>query len=99
LQPNRDTKVELNHRSQVCEALAGTGISRRKSIPKRTEPGIRPLLQPCEASAGTPGSLGKMDEHQGIAPCIHAWKAGVYLSTPMLENKMEFGVETARIMQ
>ena len=26
---DRDAKAELNHRSQVCEALAGTGISRR----------------------------------------------------------------------
>ena len=25
-----------------------------------------------------------MVEHQGIAPCIPAWKAGVYLSTLML---------------
>jgi hypothetical protein len=30
-----------------------------------------------------------MVEHQGIAPCIPAWKAGVYLSTPMLEMKLE----------
>ena len=28
-------------------------------------------------------------EHRGIAPCIPAWKAGVYLSTPMLEMKLE----------
>ncbi len=27
--PNRDTKAELNRRSQACEVLAGTGISRR----------------------------------------------------------------------
>ncbi len=26
LQPGRDTKAELNRRSQVCEALAGTGV-------------------------------------------------------------------------
>jgi hypothetical protein len=26
---NRDAKAELNRRSQVCEVLAGTGISRR----------------------------------------------------------------------
>ena len=25
-----------------------------------------------------------MVDHQGIAPCIPVWKAGVYLSTPML---------------
>jgi len=29
LQPDRDTKAELNRRSQVCEVLTGTGISRR----------------------------------------------------------------------
>jgi hypothetical protein len=33
-----------------------------------------------------PDSLGKMDEHQGSAPCIPVWKTGVYLSTPMLEE-------------
>ena len=26
LQPKRDTKAELNRRSQVCETLAGTGV-------------------------------------------------------------------------
>ncbi len=26
----------------------------------------------------------RLVEHQGIAPCIPAWKAGVCLSTPML---------------
>jgi hypothetical protein len=26
LQPNRDTKAELNRRSQACEVLAGTGV-------------------------------------------------------------------------
>src|SRR5262249_9565291 len=29
----------------------------------------------------------RLVEHQGIAPCIPAWKAGVYLSTPMLDGK------------
>src|ERR1022692_4970445 len=59
-----------------------------KKTPQRTEPGIRPLLRPCEVSAGTPGSTGEneMVEHQGIAPCIPVWKTGVYLSTPMLEK-------------
>jgi hypothetical protein len=56
---DRDTMVELNHRSQVCEALADTGVR-----------------------------VARMVEHQGIAPRNPAWKAGVYLSTPMLE-KME----------
>jgi len=29
LQPKRDANVELSRRSEVCEVLAGTGISRR----------------------------------------------------------------------
>jgi hypothetical protein len=86
IRKDRDAKAELNRRSQACEVLAGTGISRRKSIPKRTEPGARPLLRPCEASVGIPGSLGKLVAHQGSAPCIPVWKTGVYLSTLMLES-------------
>jgi hypothetical protein len=57
LQPGRDTKAELNRRSQACEVLTGTGVR-----------------------------IARMVEHQGIAPCNPAWKAGVYLSTPMLEE-------------
>jgi hypothetical protein len=57
LRPERDTKAELNRRSQVCDALAGTGIR-----------------------------VAEMAEHRGIAPRNPAWKAGVYLSTPMLEE-------------
>ena len=34
-------------------------------------------------------ALAKVVEHLGIAPSIPAWKAGVYLSTPMLEMKLE----------
>jgi len=30
IRKDRDAKAELNRRSQVCEILAGTGISRRK---------------------------------------------------------------------
>jgi len=65
LQPEHDAKAELNRRSQVCEILAGTGISRRESIPPRTKPGVslvavRKHLRPCEASANMPGSLGKL---------------------------------------
>ena len=40
IRKDRDAKAELNRRSQVCEILAGTGISRRESIPKRTEPAV-----------------------------------------------------------
>ena len=39
---DRDAKVELNHRSQVCEALTGTGVRVAKKNPKRTESGSRP---------------------------------------------------------
>ena len=34
---DRDTKAELNHRSQVCEILTGTGISRRVKMACRVE--------------------------------------------------------------
>jgi hypothetical protein len=30
--PGRDTKAELNRRSQVCDALAGTGVRVAKTI-------------------------------------------------------------------
>ena len=33
--------------------------------------------------------LRKLVEHLGIAPSIPIWKTGVYLSTPMLEVKLE----------
>ena len=33
LQPGRDTKAELNRRSQVCETLAGTGVRIAKVSP------------------------------------------------------------------
>ena len=36
MQPRRDTKAELNRRSQVCDALAGTGVriaQKRNGIP------------------------------------------------------------------
>jgi hypothetical protein len=54
-----NAKAELNRRSQVCEALAGTGIRVAEKNPKRTESGLRPLLRPCGVSAGRPDSLGK----------------------------------------
>ena len=37
-----------------------------------------------------------MVEHRDIAPRIPAWKAGVYLSTPMLEMKLESRKRVAR---
>src|SRR5215467_11946724 len=40
--------------------------------------------------------LGEMVEHQGIAPCIPAWKAGVYLSTPMLKNEVGLPSRSSR---
>ncbi len=36
--PNRDTKAELNRRSQACEFLADTGISRRVKWSERWVP-------------------------------------------------------------
>ena len=75
----------MNRRSQACEVLAGTGISRRvKWVERRV---TLPLALAPEASASLLG-YALLVEHQGIAPCIPAWKAGVYLSTPML-GKME----------
>jgi hypothetical protein len=52
----------------------------------------------CDVLAGTgiscrekwlagPEPRRRLVEHQGIAPCNPAWKAGVYLSTPMLEKE------------
>jgi hypothetical protein len=64
---DRDTKAELNRRSQACEVLAA------------------PVFASREWLAG-PKPRRRLVEHQGIAPCNPAWKAGVYLSTPMLEE-------------
>ena len=125
---DRDTKVELNHRSQACEGPGRHRYSRRvkwserrvsrplplapeasasllgyalKKTPQRTEPGIRPLLRPCEVSAGTPGSTGEdeMVEHQGIAPCIPVWKTGVYISTPMLNSWRQIRCTSMRVQK
>ena len=84
--PNANAKVELNHRSQVCEALTGTGVRVAKKNPKRTESGTRPLLRPCGVSAGRPDSLGKVDGHESNALSISVWKTDVCLSTPMPEE-------------
>ena len=82
MQPDRDTKAELNRRSQVCEVLTGTGISRRGKWTERRV--TLPLDLAPEASASLLGyTLKQMVEHQGSAPCIPVWKTGVYLSTPM----------------
>jgi hypothetical protein len=42
--------------------------------------------QACEVLTGTGVRVARMVEHRGIAPRNPAWKAGVYLSTPMLEE-------------
>ena len=39
---DRDAKAELNRRSQICEALTGTGVRVAERNPKRTESGTRP---------------------------------------------------------
>jgi hypothetical protein len=76
----------LNHRSQACEVLTGTGVRAAKNNPKRTESSTRQLLRPCEVSAGGPDSLVKVDGHESNALSISVWKTGVYLSTPMPEE-------------
>ena len=77
--------LPLDLAPEASASLLGYAL---KKTPQRTAPGVRPLLRPCEVSAGLPGSTGEneMVEHQGIAPCIPVWKTGVYLSTPMLEE-------------
>jgi len=83
---DRAAKAELNRRSQICEALTGTGVRVAKKIPKRTESGTRPLLRPCGVSASRPDSLGKVDGHESNALSISVWKTDVCLSTPMPEE-------------
>ena len=90
----RDTKAELNRRSQVCEALAGTGISRRvKWNPKRAESGARHGGR-AEAPSTMPGLwrqagfAWEMDGHEGSAPLFRFGRSlrtaiNVYLSTLM----------------
>ena len=51
--PKRDTKAELNHRGEVCEALADTGISRRVKWTERRV--MLPLDLAPEASASLLG--------------------------------------------
>ena len=76
----RDAKAELNRRSQACEVLTGTGISRRGKWPERRV--TLPLDLAPEASAALLGhTLKQMVEHQGSAPGIPVCKTGVYLST------------------
>ena len=78
--------MELNHRSQVCEALTGTGIRVAKKNPKRTESGT--------SLVAVRKHLGKMDWHESSAPSTPVWKTGVFLSTPMPEE-MESRAGTA----
>ena len=70
--------MELNHRSQVCEALTGTGVRITEKNPKRTESGTRLVA--------VRKHLGKMDGHESNALSISVWKTDVYLSTPMPED-------------
>ena len=89
---DRDTKAELNRRSQVCEVLAGTGISHRgKENPKRTESDVRPGGR-AQAPSTVRGLCRRtrftweMDGHEGSAPSTPVWKTGVCLSTLMPEE-------------
>ena len=91
---DRDAKAELNHRSQDCEFLADTGISRReKRNPKRTESDVRPGGR-AQAPSTVRGLCRRtrftweMDGHEGSAPSTPVWKTGVCLSTPM-PDKLE----------
>jgi hypothetical protein len=83
----------LNHRSQVCEVLAGTGISRRKKTGARTAESASSKQvndnSLVKISAGsTVRAPAKMDGHVGSAPTIPVWKTGVYLSTLMPGEKL-----------
>jgi len=49
LQPVRDAKAELNRRSQVCEILTGTGMSRREEWSERRVKRSRLVLLPKQA--------------------------------------------------
>ena len=52
--------------------------------------------QACEVLTGTGVRVARMVEHQGIAPRNPAWKAGMYLSTPMLaEMESRAGIAPA----
>jgi len=69
---DRDAKAELNRRSQVCEALTGTGISRRV---KWT--GIR-VSRPCIPVWKTGVCLStpmpeEMESRAGVAPCLRGF--------------------------
>jgi hypothetical protein len=71
--------VELNHRSQVCEALTGTGVRVAKRIPSALNPApglvaVRQHLRPYGASAGGPDSHGKVDGDESNALSIPVWK-------------------------
>ena len=70
--------MELNHRSQVCEALTGTGVRVAKKNPKSIEFGTR--LEAVRKH------LGKVDGHESNALSISVWKTDVCLSTPMPEE-------------
>ena len=74
----------MNHRSQICEILTGTGISRRVKWTERRV--TLPLDLAPEASASLLGYTLKMDGHVGSAPTIPVWKTGVCLSTLMPEE-------------
>ena len=86
---DRDTKAELNHRSQICEVLTGTGISHRGKRESQAHrighPAITSTVRGlCRRNRFT----WEMDGHEGSAPSIPVWKTGVCLSTPM-PGKME----------
>jgi hypothetical protein len=68
LQPRRDTKAELNRRSQVCETLAGTGVRIARVVEHQ---GIAPCIPVWKTGVylSTP-MLEKLESRAGIAPAF-----------------------------
>ncbi|MFO1514075.1 MAG: hypothetical protein U1F83_14340 [Verrucomicrobiota bacterium] len=95
MQPNRDTKAELNRRGEVCEAFADTGISRRLKwterryedwLGDRTETFL-PSLEFVRREQ-TPRSLFGF----GVPPVRRWWQAENHTGTPEGIPVAEFGL-------
>ena len=66
MQPERDTKAELNRRSQACDVLAGTGIRIAEMVGHQ---GIAPCIPVWKTGVflSTP-MPEEMESRTGIAP-------------------------------
>ncbi|TAK90846.1 MAG: hypothetical protein EPO07_20150 [Verrucomicrobia bacterium] len=77
----------MNHRSQGCDVLTGTGISRRGKNGARlwSQTQLQRFGNTGRAATGASHTvaLQEMDGHEGGAPSIPVWKTSVCLSTPM----------------